>query len=80
MSFLTFVGMGGWMDSEKEVEVGDFVMYSDGTVVSNEDGVPLRVVEIRRHLLGYTCVFYIDGQFDFISDVKPAPKLLLELL
>lgn len=80
MSFLTFVGMGGWMDSEKEVEVGDFVMYSNGDVVSNEDGVPLRVVEIRQHPLGYICVYYIDGQFDFISHVKPAPKLLLELL
>jgi hypothetical protein len=68
------------MDSEKEVEVGDFVMYSNGDIVSNEDGVPLRVVEIIRHPLGDICVYYIDGQFDFISDIKPAPKLLLELL
>ena len=71
--------MGGWMDSKKEVKVGDFVMYDNGQIVMNEDGIPLRVVEIRKHY-NNKCVFYIDGEFDFLNSVYPVSGLLLELL
>lgn len=79
MSSLIYVGMGGWMDSGREVRVGDFVMYEDGHIVMNDDGVPLRVVEIKQHYKD-KCVFYIDGEFDFLHSVYPVPELLLELL
>ena len=67
------------MDSKREVRVGDFVMYDDGRIVSNDDGVPLRVVEIKQYYTNM-CVFYINGEFDYLNNVYPASELLLELI
>ena len=67
------------MDSKRKVRVGDFVMYEDGYVVKNDDGIPLRVVHIKEYY-NNKCVFYIDGEFDFLHSVYPVPELLLELL
>lgn len=67
------------MDSKRKVRVGDFVMYEDGYVVKNDDGIPLRVIEIKQYYSN-NCVFYIDGGFDFLHSVYPVPELLLELL
>jgi hypothetical protein len=70
------------MDSKKEVEVDDYVQYVDGSgVVCDEDGVPVRVIEIMYHsVLGSYCVFYNQGSFDYLSDVERVDPLMLELL
>lgn len=70
------------MDSKKEIEVGDYAQYRDGSgVVLDEDGVPLMVIEITKHrVLGYRCVFYNNGSFDFLRDVEKATPLMRELL
>lgn len=67
------------MGSKRKVRVGDFVMYKDGYIVKNDDGIPLRVVEIKKYYSN-KCVFYIDGNFDLLHSVQPVPELLLELL
>ena len=53
MSFLTFVGMGGWMDLRKELKAGDKVIaiYSG------------RVFEIKYFVGGFPVV--CNGTFDF---------------
>lgn len=82
MSFLIYVGMGGWMASKREVKVGDFVEYKDGQgVVCDSDGVPLRVIEIKRHdTLGKLCVYYNNGNFDYLKSVKKVSSLVWELM
>ena len=69
------------MDLKREVKVGDYVMYEDGHVVCDEDGIPLKVIEIRPYSLKRRpCVFYSNGEFDYLAKVEVAPPLLLELL
>ena len=69
------------MDLKREVKVGDYVMYENGHVVCDEDGIPLKVIQIRPYSFKRRlCVFYSDGGFDYLSKVEVAPPLLLELL
>lgn len=70
------------MKNKKEVEVGDYVQYVDGSgVVCDDDGVPVRVLEIKRHfVLGSYCVYYNQGSFDYLSEVERVDPLMLELL
>lgn len=70
------------MDSKKEIEIGDYAQYNDGSgVVLDEDGVPLVVIEISHHsLLGDKCVFYNNGSFSFLKDVEKATPLMRELV
>lgn len=63
----------------KRVRVGDYVQYDNGEVVCDEDGTPLRVIEIKNHY-NRECVIYNTGQFDFLADVEKADPLLVELL
>ena len=72
--------MGEWMDSKNEVKVGDHVMYEDGTVVADEHGNPLKVIDIKPYLRYNLCVFYCNGEFDDIRTVRKCHSLLLELL
>lgn len=63
------------------VERGDKVMYSDGRVVCDEDGFPVIVIDIKYHpTLVRLCVFYENGDFDYLEDVEKCSPLLLELL
>lgn len=82
MNSLIYVGMGEWMDSKKEVKVGDYVEYVDGQgVVRDDDGSPLRVIEIKKHkLLGKVCVYYTSGGFDLLDTVQKVSPLLTELM
>lgn len=68
------------MDSKKEVNVGDFVQYVDGSgVVRDEDGIPLRVVALKTNTLR-PYVVYDSRNFDWYDQVEKADPLLLELL
>lgn len=83
MYILIFAGMGKWMDLEKnKVVVGDIVCYIEtNEVVTNEDGNPLIVIDIKyNRVVGSLCVFYNNGAFDYYSQVKKCPKLIMELL
>ena len=72
MNFLTFVGMGNWMDLEKEFRNRD-------RIVCDEYGV--RVLEIKINVvLGKYCVYYNQGYFDYLSEVERVDPLILELL
>jgi len=65
---------------KQRVKVGDIVQYNDGTgVVCDEEGMPLRVIEIRQ-LDGGPAVIYNNGTFDWYNTVEKIDPLLLELL
>lgn len=70
------------MDLKKEVEVGDYVQYADGSgIVVSAKGNPVRVVEIFKHKsFHYPCVSYDSDEWDFLIDIEKADPLLLELL
>ena len=68
------------MGLKDEVSVGDYVIYKDSSnFVLDEDGRPLKVVEIKVWLRK-KCVFYENGEFDYYNSVVRCPSLLLELL
>lgn len=70
------------MDLKKEVEVGDYVQYVDGSgVVTGRKGIPLRIVEIFKHNEFHcVCVAYDTNEWDRLADIEKADPLLLELL
>ncbi len=80
MNFLASAGMGRWMESKKEVEIDDYVIYkSSGEVVCNEAGDPVRVIAFMK-FHSYDGVKYDDGGWDYAERVEKASSLLLELL
>jgi hypothetical protein len=81
VSFLIFVGMEKWMDSKKEIEIGDYVIYKDSreVVCDTDTNYPVKVITITvkgRELI----VVYENGGYDFIKHLEKASPLLLELL
>ena len=68
------------MDSKKEIEIGDYVIYKDsGEVVCDDVGDPTKVVKFKKKF-ARDAVMYEDGHFDFLNDIEKASPLLLELL
>jgi hypothetical protein len=72
--------MGGWMDSKREIKVGDYVVYSNGEIVVDENKKPVKIVAIKPRKGYAVCVIYCDGQFDKLSSVRKCHALLLELM
>lgn len=68
------------MDSKKEIEIGDYVIYNDsGEVVCDDAGDPIKVIKFRK-IFARDAVMYEDGNFDFLNDIEKASPLLLELI
>jgi hypothetical protein len=68
------------MDLRREVSVGDYVQYVDGSgvVCSQVTGFPMKVtkIAIRNRV---PCVIYESGEFDYLQSVEKCCSLLLEL-
>lgn len=81
MNSLTYVGMGGWMDSRKGISPGDYVMYDDGLIVVDDFGNPLKVslIELGRYNRP-AAVRYENGEYDWLETVEKIPSLIKELL
>lgn len=69
------------MDSKKEIEIGDYVIYNDsGEVVCDADTkCPIKVIAFT--IQGRKPIaIYQNGEYDFIENLEKASPLLLELL
>lgn len=81
MSFLTYVGMGEWMDLKSEVKIGDVVCHKKSKYIvrhRDDEHRLAKIVDIRKKQ-GILCVIYDDGEFDYYDSVEKCPPLLLEL-